>query len=175
MEESLRWDIAAAFTINLDAPWDVLRVQLQWAIWCHRLAIVFREEHFHLGVILWQAWRNMIYSAIEAYKELFRYKRNEEKWHEMISSFQEIRTHAEIFGRMRAGDLKWNLTPHKDFLPAELGAWNAAPIHINRLSPSPDPEAEFTAAQTCQRLSTIFSTASTATWTHRLMTHNHLP
>lgn len=46
---------------------------------------------------------------------------------------------------MREGDLKWNLTPHKEFLPVELGAWNSTPIRINRLSPSPDPEAEFTA------------------------------
>lgn len=45
----------------------------------------------------------------------------------------------------QGGDLKWNLTPNRVFLPADLGAWHAQPIRINRLSPSPDPEAEFTA------------------------------
>ena len=71
--------------------------------------------------------------------------RNEEKRQELISCFQEVWTQGGIFGRMREGDLKWNLTPHKEFLPVELGAWNSTPIRINRLSPSPDPEAEFTA------------------------------
>ena len=32
-----------------------------------------------------------------------------------------------------------------EFLPVELGAWNSSPIRINRLSPLPDPEAEFLA------------------------------
>ena len=52
-----------------------------------------------------------------------------------------------VNGRMREGDLKWNLTPHKEFLPEALGAWNAQPIRIQRLSPSPDLEAEFTARE----------------------------
>lgn len=92
IEENLRWDTAAAFTITTDTPWDILRAQLLWAIWCHRVAIAYRDEHFHLGVILWQAWRNTIYCAIEAYKELFRHARNEEKRQELISCFQEVWT-----------------------------------------------------------------------------------
>jgi hypothetical protein len=145
MEEALRWDTAAAFTVNMDTPWDILRAQLLWAIWCQRVAVAFREEVFHLGVVLWQAWKNTIYCAIEAYKELFRHARNEEKRQELISCFQKVWTQAEIFGRLRGGDIKWNLTPHKNFLPEELGAWNANPIRIQRMSPSPDLEAEFTA------------------------------
>ena len=85
-----------------------------------------------------------MYRAMEAYKELFRHARNEKKWQELISCFQKISTHAEIFGRMRGG-LKWNLTPHKEFSPVELGEWNSQPIRINRLSPSPNLEAEFAA------------------------------
>jgi hypothetical protein len=46
---------------------------------------------------------------------------------------------------MREGVLNWNLTPHKDFLPIKLSAWNTTPIRMNMLSPSPNPEAEFTA------------------------------
>jgi hypothetical protein len=145
IEEELRWDTAVAFSITLDTPWDILRAQLLWAIWCQRVEIAFREDHFHLGVILLNAWRNTIYAAMEAYKELFRHARNEEKRQELISCFQQVWTKAEIFGRLRGGEIKWNLTPHKEFLPATLGAWNAPPIRINRLSPSPDPEAEFTA------------------------------
>jgi hypothetical protein len=147
IEETLRWDTAAAFTVTMDTPWDILRAHLLWAIWCQLVAVAFRDENFHLGVILWQAWKNTIYCAIEAYKELFRHARNEEKRQELISCFQSVWTQAEIFGRMQGGDLKWNLTPHKDFLPEELGAWNAQPIRIQRLSPSPDPEAEFTARE----------------------------
>ena len=94
---------------------------------------------------MWQAWRNTIYCAMEAYKELFRHARNEEKRQELISCYQTMWSQAEIFGRMRGGELKWNLTPHTKFLPVELGAWNSLPIRINRLSPSPDPEAEFAA------------------------------
>lgn len=82
---------------------------------------------------------------MEAYKELFRHARNEEKRQELISCYQTMWSQAEIFGRMRGGELKWNLTPHTEFLPVELGAWNSLPIRINRLSPSPDPEAEFAA------------------------------
>ena len=147
IEETLRWDTAAAFTVTMDTPWDILRAQLLWAIWCQRVAVAFRDENFHLGVVLWQAWKNTIYCAIEAYKELFRHARNEEKRQELISCFQTVWTQSEIFGRMRGGDLKWNLTPHKDFLPEELGAWNVQPIRIQRLSPSPDLEAEFTARE----------------------------
>ena len=145
MEEDLRWDTASAFKITLDTPWDILRAQLLWAIWCQRVEVAFREEQFHLGIVLWQAWRNTVYCAMEAYKELFRHNRNEEKRQEMISCFQKIWTQAGIFGRLRNNEIKWNLTLHKDFLPVELGAWNAQPIRINRLSPSPDPEAETTA------------------------------
>ena len=32
--EELRWDTAAAFTINSETPWDILRAQLLWATWC---------------------------------------------------------------------------------------------------------------------------------------------
>lgn len=143
IDQDLQWDTAAAFTINMETPWDILRAQLLWAIWCHRVELAFREATFHLGVILWHAWKNTIYCAMEAYKELFRHDRNEEKRQELISCFQKVWTALSIFGRLRNGEIKWNLTPNKEFLPEELGAWNAAPIHIRRLSPSPDLEAEF--------------------------------
>ena len=145
MEEDLRWDTAAAFTVNMETPWDLLRAQLLWSIWCRRVEIAFREEHFHLGAVIWHAWRYTIYAAMEAYKELFRHARNEEKRHELISCFQKVWTSANIFGRMSNGDIRWNLTPHPMFLPADIGAWNAIPIHIQRPSPSPDVEAEFVA------------------------------
>lgn len=145
VEESLHWDTTATFTITTDTPWDILRAQFLWTIWCQRVEVAFREDHFHLGVILWQAWKNTIYCAMEAYKELFRHKRNEEKRQELISCFQKVWTQAKIFGRMRGGDLKWNLTPHKEFMPIELGACTVPPIRIIRPSPSLDPEEEFTA------------------------------
>ena len=87
IELSLRWDTAAAFTITMDTPWDLLRAHLLWAIWCQRVAVAFKEEHFHLGFVLWQAWRNTIFCAMEAYKEMFRHARNEEKRQELISCF----------------------------------------------------------------------------------------
>jgi exonuclease III len=34
IEEDLRWDTAAAFKVTMDTPWDVLRAQILWAIWC---------------------------------------------------------------------------------------------------------------------------------------------
>lgn len=71
IEEDLRWDTAVAFTITPDTPWDILRAQILWAIWCQRVNFAFRNEHFHLGVVLWHAWQNTIYCAMEAYKELF--------------------------------------------------------------------------------------------------------
>lgn len=145
MEEDLRWDAAASFTLSTETPWDILRAQLLWAIWCQRVAHSFREEQFHLGVVLWQAWRNTIYCAMEAYKELFRHKRNEEKRQEMITCFQKIWTASEVFGRLGNGGIQWNITPHPEFLPRDLGAWLAQPTQINRLSPSPDLEANFTA------------------------------
>lgn len=82
---------------------------------------------------------------MKAYKELFWHAKNEEKKQELIACFQKVWTQAEIFGRLKGGNLKWNLTSHRDFLPAELGAWNSSPICINRLSPSPYLEAEFLA------------------------------
>ena len=144
-DEVLQWDTAAAFSINIDTPWDILSAQLFWSIWCQRAAHAFSEETFHLGVVLWNAWRNTIYCAMEAYKELFRHKRNEEKRRELITCFQEIWTASNIFGRLRGEEIRWNLTPHQAFFPKELSAWIAAPIRINRLSPSPDPEADFVA------------------------------
>ena len=145
MEEDLRWDTASSFSINVETPWDTLRAQLLWSIWSQRVAHAFRDEQFHLGVVLWHAWRNTIYCAMEAYKELFRYKRNEEKRQELITCFQKIWTVGNIFGRSSGREIRWNLTPHLEFLPQELGAWTIPPIRINRLSPSPDIEAEFAA------------------------------
>ena len=84
MEEELRWDTADAFSLNTETPWDILRAQILWMIWCQRVTHSFREEQFHLGIVIWQAWRNTIYCAMEAYKELFRHKRNEEQRHQMI-------------------------------------------------------------------------------------------
>lgn len=82
---------------------------------------------------------------MEAYKELFRHKRNEEKRQAAISCFQAVWTAANIFGRKQGEKIQWNLTPHQNFLPRDLGAWMAQPIRINRLSQSPDPEADFMA------------------------------
>ena len=82
---------------------------------------------------------------MEAYKELFRHKRNEEKRYELISCFQLVWTANNIFGRMREGDIRWHLTPPKEFLPEDLAAWTATPIRIHRTSPSPDVEADFAA------------------------------
>jgi hypothetical protein len=58
VEETLRWDTAAAFKLTMETPWDILRAQLLWAIWCQRVEIAFREDNFHLGAILCQAWKN---------------------------------------------------------------------------------------------------------------------
>lgn len=145
LDEELRWDMASALTLNSDTPWDILRAQLLWSIWCQKTANTFRSEEFHLGMVLWHAWRNTIYCAMEAYKALFRHKRNEEKRQEAITCFQQIWTAENIFGRLQGSTIKWNVTPHPEFLPRELGAWIVPPIRINRLSPSPDMEAEFTA------------------------------
>ena len=134
MEEDLRWDTAAAITVNMNTPWDVLRAQLLWSIWCRRVEVAFRDDQFHLGAVLWHAWRNTIYCAMEAYRELSRHARNEEKRQELISCFQQVWTQANIFGRLSNGDIKWNITPLAPFLPVDLEAWNVEPIHIRRLS-----------------------------------------
>lgn len=152
MEEDLCWDTAAAFTVNMHTPWDVLRAQLLWSIWCRRVEIAFRDEQFHLGAVLWHAWRNTIYCAMEAYRKLFRHARNEQKRQELISCFQQVWTQAQIFGRLQNGDIKWNITPPTAFLPEDLGAWNATPIRIQRLSPSPDLDAEFVARPDFNRM-----------------------
>ena len=141
----LQWDTAAAFTINSETPWDTLRAQLLWAIWCQRVAHAFSDEKFHLGLVLWHSWKNTIYCAMEAYKELHRHKRNEEKRQEQIQCFQQVWTTAGIFGRLHNTDIKWRLVPPTEFLPQELGAWMASPIRIIRRSPSPDSEAEYAA------------------------------
>ena len=144
VEEELRWDTAATFTINTETPWwDILRAQLLWSIWCHKVAHAFQNDQFHLGSVLWKAWRNTIYCAMEAYKELFRHKRNEEKRHEMISCFETIWTAHRIFGRASNSSIKWNITPHSEFIPRDLGAWITPPIRIHMASPSLDPKAEF--------------------------------
>ena len=145
IDEELRWDTASVFSLNMDTPWDILRAQLLWSIWCQRVAHTFRDEEFHLGVVLWHAWRNTVYCAMEAYKELFRHKRNEEKRHEVITCFQQIWTAENVFGRLQNNTIKWNISPPPEFLPKELGAWTIPPIRIHRLSPSPDLEAEFVA------------------------------
>lgn len=79
VEEELCWDTATAFSVNMETPWDLLRAQLLWSLWRQRVEFAFQEKHFHLEVVLWHAWRNTIYSAMEAYKELFRHMQNEEK------------------------------------------------------------------------------------------------
>lgn len=167
IEEELRWDTAAAFSLNADMPWDILRAQLLWSIWCQRVAHTFRDEKFHLGVVLWHAWRNTIYCAMEAYKELFRHKRNEEKRQEAINCFQQIWTAESMFGRMHDSSIKWNITPPQEFLPRELGAWTVPPIRINRLSPSPDLEAEFVARPNFTNLVDQFIRSVNHTWQPR--------
>lgn len=147
VDSDLRWDTASAFTINSKTPWDTLRAQLLWAIWSQRLSHAFNDERFHLGLVLWYAWRNTIYAAMEAFKELHRHKRNEEKRQEQIACFQQIWTAANLFGRLNGPDIKWHLTPPQEFLPQELSAWVIPPIQIRRTSPSPDHEAEFVARQ----------------------------
>ena len=152
VETNLQWDTAAAFTINSETPWDILRAQLLWATWCQKVAHVFKDEHYHLGLVLLNAWRNTVYCAMEAYKELFRHKRNEEKRQQMITCFQQVWTASNIFGRMGNSGIRWNVIPHPEFLPKDLGAWTIPPLHIIRTSPSPDVEAEFTARPDFQTL-----------------------
>ena len=164
IEEELRWDIAAAFTLNIDTPWDILRANLLWAIWFQRVEIAFRNEPFHLGVVLWNAWRHTIYCGMEAYKELFRHKRNEEKRQATISCFETVWTKESIFGRLQGGRLRWNLTPHVSFLPKELGAWLVPPIRIIRRLPSPDPEADFVAQPNLDEHIDAFLQGIAANW-----------
>lgn len=123
----------------------MLRSHILWTIWCQRVAHSFKAEQFHLGIVLWQAWCNIIYCAMEAYKELFKHQRNEERRHEIIHFFQIIWTKAKIFRRLGRLGIKWNLIPHPEFLLKDLGAWTARPIQIHQASQSPDGEAEFTA------------------------------
>ena len=52
VEAELQWDTAAAFSINSETPWDILRAQLLWAIWCQRVAHAFSDERFHIGLVL---------------------------------------------------------------------------------------------------------------------------
>lgn len=68
IEEDLKWDAAAAFTLNIDTPWDLLRANTLWAIWCQRVELAFRNEQFHLGVVLVKAWRSTILCGMEAYR-----------------------------------------------------------------------------------------------------------
>ena len=164
IEEDLRWDTASAITVNMHTPWDVLRAQLLWSIWCRRVELAFRDDQFHLGAKLWHAWRNTVYCAMEAYRELFRHKRNEEKKQELISCFQQVWTQGHIFGRLRNGEIHWNLTPHAAFLPEDLSAWNATPIRIQRLSPSPDLEAKFVVRPDFNRLVDDFLQEAVNDW-----------
>lgn len=140
---------------------EFLRAQLLWAIWCQRVAHSFQEEQFHLGIVLWQAWRNTIYSTMEAYIELFRHKQNEEKRQEMITCFQTIWTAAGVFGRLGNDGIQWNLTPHSEFLPRDLGARMAQPIKVHCLSPSPDIEANFAARQDLPDMNSSTTLATT--------------
>ena len=93
---------------------------------------------------------------MEAYKELFRHKRNEEKRHEMITCFQQIWTQSNIFGRMSNLGIKWHVTPHQEFLTRDLGAWTTPPLRVIRTSPSPDIDAEFTTRPDFQTLVQAF-------------------
>lgn len=72
VEEDLQWDTTTAYSINIETPWDILRAQLMWSIWCQRVSHAFSEDQFHLRVVIWHAWKKTIYCAMEAYKELFR-------------------------------------------------------------------------------------------------------
>lgn len=121
VEADLRWDTASEFSINMETPWDILRAQILWAIWSQRLSHAFNDERFHLGLVLWYAWRNTIYAAMEAFKELHRHKRNEERRQEQIACFKQVWTTANLFGRSEGDDIKWHLTPPQEFLPQELG------------------------------------------------------
>ena len=60
VDTNLQWDTATTFSINSEFPWDILRAQLLWAIWCQRVAHAFSDERFHLGLIFWHAWKNTI-------------------------------------------------------------------------------------------------------------------
>ena len=117
---------------------------------------MFNDEDYHLGMVLLNAWRNIVYCAMEAYKELFRHKRNEEKRHEMITCFQQIWTKANIFGRMSNSGIKWHVTPHQEFLTRDLAAWTTPPLRIIRTSQSPDPAADFTTRPDFQNLVQAF-------------------
>lgn len=143
VETNLQWDTLSSFSINVDTPWDILRAQLLWAIWCQRVAHAYKDERFHLGLVLWHAWRNTIYCTMETHKELHTHKRSEDKKknRNRLLVFKQIQTKSNIFGRLGSTGIKWHLTPHQEFLPRELGAWITPPIRINRLSPSPDLEA----------------------------------
>ena len=147
VEAELRWDTAAEFALKLETPWVLLRAQTLWPVWCQRLAHKFNDETFHLGLVLWYAWRNTVYAAMEAFKELHRHKRNEERRQEQIACFRQVWTNVNLFGRADGEDIRWHLTPPQEFLPQELGAWTVPPIRIHRTSPSPDVEVGFVAQQ----------------------------
>lgn len=71
---------------------------------------------------------------------------------------------ADLWQAKGGGDIKWHLTPHQAFLPEALGAWTTMPIQINRTSPSPDLEAEFTAQPNFQAQVQSFLDEIGANW-----------
>jgi hypothetical protein len=121
------------------------------------LAHAFNDERFHLGLVLWYGWRNTIYAAMEAFKELHRHKRNKEKRQEQIACFQQIWTATNLFGRLSGPDIKWHLTPPEEFLPHELGVRMVPPSGSTEPHPHLMSKRSLWRSQTSLTLSKISS------------------
>jgi hypothetical protein len=69
--EDSKWTFTSNCEVNRNTPWDLLRCNLLWQIWCQRCAKVRKGKKFHLRTAIFKAWRTTIHTGIAAWNNIW--------------------------------------------------------------------------------------------------------
>ena len=119
---AVQWSAAADTIIDANTPWDLLRSNLLWSLWCQRCNFELGHKPFHAGAALFNAWRATILSGIEALADIYRHHRTPKVCADKQLIFQKIWTKDAIFAKMDADRMVWTFVPPASLLPQGMAS-----------------------------------------------------
>lgn len=116
-----------ACRVTEETPWELLRCLLLRNIWCQRCGTVMRNETFHLGTAMHQAWRTVIQIGVASWRKIWKHTETAPHQTEV---FTTTWTASQAFCSMN-DKLVWHFILPNEFLPQDLARRPATVINLD--------------------------------------------
>jgi hypothetical protein len=102
--------------VSSHTPWDLLRCNILWQLWCSRCGLTMRGEIFHLGTAILRAWQTTVRTAIAIWRSITALNHGTQHA-KKIDIFYKVWATNSPFCDMTSRNPKFNLIPDSKFLP----------------------------------------------------------